>query len=848
MSKKTTSRAPSRRKDVEPGQNSGLLFQEGASLAFRWEVPGFSYFASIVLAFLCLLGFASTFSTIYKIDQSHSNLMLGVAVFPLLFGLIYFNKYTTRIGLPIAFAGFAGVCVWMGDRLLPSAYMAYNALAARINTRIPTELPYVSYSFAEGDSSDLCFMLVFFLLSAGICWFILRRPSLPMVLLLSFPVIEVGMFVGLVPAYFSFLLLVAAYAGIGAMQVVRQRRGEGTFIHPKRKKDVLFYNGGHRKWLSMIVSAILIAAVCLSMGGATALLAPALYDSTAVQNFRDDMAEALEDFPLSGNFGGASGGLNGGKLYEVDGLHFTGQTALRVTGPYFGDTFYLRGFVGGEYIRTAWLPADMARETQLAQEMYDAFESSGSHPQNLQGETVSLARKAFSNQVKRSVLSHVKIENRNANSAYTYTPYNGLFSGDDVTFSGEANVSVKSKKRKYEFDYFALPSMLEVGNLRQAAASASDAPADYTERLAAYEAYVHQTYTELPDKGLSSIRAACTPEKYRELGGLEGYSKYVRTLLQSNKIYDMNPGKVPEGEDFITYFYDKMDGGFCVHYASAAVAMFRAAGVPARYVEGYLVKGDTFSSGKDAGDQLVYDISGEAISNPARQVDVLDYSAHAWAEVYVDGYGWIPMEMTTTFRDPYDGYSYPLLSGDRSPLEGEDSAEGEENVGGVDGPQTVQEKFLGFRFGDTWIGQLPLPLMILLFVGALLTLFLAALLLRAGIVRAGRASRYRRAGHTQRVLLDYGRLERVLRYLGEGNRQHLPLDEYAASLQIRHLTVHEGDFAKALELAQKARFSKGGCTAGESRWMEAFVAHFAKRVFKDLSLPKQFSFRFIHLN
>ena len=72
-----------------------------------------------------------------------------------------------------------------------------------------------------------------------------------MVLLLSFPVIEVGMFVGLVPAYFSFLLLVAAYAGIGAMQVVRQRRGEGEFIRPKKKKDVLFYNGGHRK-LSLI--------------------------------------------------------------------------------------------------------------------------------------------------------------------------------------------------------------------------------------------------------------------------------------------------------------------------------------------------------------------------------------------------------------------------------------------------------------------------------------------------------------------------------------------------------------------------------------------------------------------
>ena len=58
--------------------------------------------------------------------------------------------------------------------------------------------------------------------------------------------------------------------------------------------------------------------------------------------------------------------------------------------------------------------------------------------------------------------------------------------------------------------------------------------------------------------------------------------------------------------------------------------MLRYLGVPARYATGYSVSSDAFSRTSD-GDYTAV---------------ILDRQAHAWAEVYLDGVGWIPVEMT----------------------------------------------------------------------------------------------------------------------------------------------------------------------------------------------------------
>ncbi|UQT49944.1 transglutaminase-like domain-containing protein [Flavonifractor plautii] len=73
----------------------------------------------------------------------------------------------------------------------------------------------------------------------------------------------------------------------------------------------------------------------------------------------------------------------------------------------------------------------------------------------------------------------------------------------------------------------------------------------------------------------------------------------------------------------MAWFLTESHRGYCMHFASAAVLLLRSMGVPARYVSGFVA--DVPASGR---------------------VNVPDSAAHAWVEVYIDGYGWEPVEVT----------------------------------------------------------------------------------------------------------------------------------------------------------------------------------------------------------
>ncbi len=70
--------------------------------------------------------------------------------------------------------------------------------------------------------------------------------------------------------------------------------------------------------------------------------------------------------------------------------------------------------------------------------------------------------------------------------------------------------------------------------------------------------------------------------------------------------------------------------GVCEEFATLYVAMCRAVDIPSRVIEGYKVSGD------------VIEISGE------RKV-VRELVNHTWAEIYLDEFGWVPVEPTVIY-------------------------------------------------------------------------------------------------------------------------------------------------------------------------------------------------------
>lgn len=92
---------------------------------------------------------------------------------------------------------------------------------------------------------------------------------------------------------------------------------------------------------------------------------------------------------------------------------------------------------------------------------------------------------------------------------------------------------------------------------------------------------------------------------------------------RENFVYTLSPPLL--GDDPVEDFLFNTRRGFCEHYASAFVALMRAAGIPGRVVVGYL--GGELNT---AGNYLI-----------VRQSD-----AHAWAEIWLAERGWVRVDPT----------------------------------------------------------------------------------------------------------------------------------------------------------------------------------------------------------
>ncbi len=96
----------------------------------------------------------------------------------------------------------------------------------------------------------------------------------------------------------------------------------------------------------------------------------------------------------------------------------------------------------------------------------------------------------------------------------------------------------------------------------------------------------------------------------------------IEAWLTENCTYSESPGEPPEGVDFVAHFLTTREG-YCTYYASAMAVMARACGLPSRYATGYGLQ-------REGSGGRFYAARG--------------VTAHAWAEVYFHGVGWVAFD------------------------------------------------------------------------------------------------------------------------------------------------------------------------------------------------------------
>ena len=311
---------------------------------------------------------------------------------------------------------------------------------------------------------------------------------------------------------------------------------------------------------------------------------------------------------------------------------------------------------------------------------------------------------------------------------------------------------------------------------------------------ASYAAYAASRYTAVPD-GYDELQTLCDEaKKDQKLTEAADIGDYIRAYLNTNYQYNASAPQPPEGADPIRYFLTESKQGYSVQFASAAVVMFRIFGLPARYVVGYAAPQSLFTQQEDGNWHAI----------------LQDDNAHAWAEVYISGQGWTPMEMTPgvlVSAQQADLRTDPLpetQGQDTAPAAGESSAN-EPAATIVPRSRLVLAALLG---------------------GCLLA---AAVLL---VLARRHAMGYGRGSCNARVLAVFGSIYRLL--VRRGLPPDTPSDapEFAAFLQSCVPALEPQDAEALLALAQAAQFGAGTMTEQDTDKMRKLyhvIKHTGKR-------------------
>ena len=222
--------------------------------------------------------------------------------------------------------------------------------------------------------------------------------------------------------------------------------------------------------------------------------------------------------------------------------------------------------------------------------------------------------------------------------------------------SADSDIYVPAEGRNYSVSYYSSDGSWDSLSL----------PEEYAQDELRYRSYATTEYTALPEGTKAHVLQliqqtglrADSPDIIAEV------ASYVRSCAS----YDLDTQPYPT-EDYAVFFLQNAETGYCVHYATAAAVIYRALGIPARVTDGFLFRAQ----------------AGEV-------VDVLQANEHAWVEVYLDGLGWIPVEVTgsggVTEHAPQEAaVTEPPDEETPPPLESTEPNDGEESAPPVQTPQ-----------------------------------------------------------------------------------------------------------------------------------------------------------------
>ena len=316
-----------------------------------------------------------------------------------------------------------------------------------------------------------------------------------------------------------------------------------------------------------------------------------------------------------------TGAVGGHKLRKSD------TTALKISmsNP---SAIYLKGFIGHKFNGNRWCEPDN-ESIYNSRQLFYLLSKNGFHSYEQMGNYIMLASEDLP-------LDEINIELVGVGNKYLFMPYEtySLKNQDAVAVNGDL-IEKESEVSEYELQLYS--GMYEAYTEYTDADTESVIFETYNLCQLNYEEFVYNNYLHLDENEKKVIKEVISRNNAGIQPDSSDYatvSALVKKIINNEISYDESVKYSFFDNNCIDTLFNDYKKGFDVHFATAATLMFRYFGIPARYVEGYIV---TLEEAANISRNTAYEVKGS--------------NAHAWTEIYVSGIGWVPVEILDNYYE-----------------------------------------------------------------------------------------------------------------------------------------------------------------------------------------------------